>query len=856
MNIIQKTITKILFPKLDVDRLKGKQSADIPTTKELRYRTLQITFSLLASSIDFDQMAQVVANAMDEQMDYFGGVFFIADDEHKRLIPWVYTSSPIVDQTVKWLKKPFREHEYLYTATESAAVKAFLEKKIYESNDLSEFLRPAVDVSYAKKVIRFVGIKSTIALPILLRGKALGVVLINSSREKASDEEIEMLKTFTEQIAIAIQNSKLFQQTQNQVKLLESQNRNLSLLQKTEQLVTHGLNTDVKELVQKILDDIVAALRPGLGLAWVVQGDEKTKETHIAALSNSAETVALVEKLKFDPLALASTMPQDHARKAGRAKKDKVFVYDEFEQFLTPFVGDKPGRKLIKELGLKSMAALPLVAENQKLGMLMFGLQRTTAEVTEQDRQMLESFANIVSIAFANAGNFKQIQEKNLYLSTLQRATQQIIQGGVNFKDVTQKIVDSIHDEMGYLGAFILSYEEVTNEVRLAGHSRVAIIDELMQKFHLDPGVLRGTADDSELGARVILKKEIVITDKLSDILEPTVPDMVSDVFQKTIGIKSLVSFPIMTEDKVYGMLTVALDKPKEQIGMNELEMMKALTQMDAIVLRNGQFYSEMQESNKKLQNAYTMINQQLNQLEEANKHLQQLDKAKTEFLSIASHQLRTPLSAIRGYLSMLDDGDFGALSVKQKEVMKKTQDNVVRLASLVKDLLSLARIEAGTGPKGLTLESVDMRIMIDDVVDEVLLKAAAKGLNLVWHRPEEAVMLEMDKEKIEQVVTNMIDNAVYYTLSGTIEVHLQDKGARVMFWVKDSGIGIEKEHINDLFTKFYRNANAMKVRPDGTGIGLYVAKIMVEAHHGRIFVESEINQGTTFYVELPKQQK
>jgi signal transduction histidine kinase len=265
---------------------------------------------------------------------------------------------------------------------------------------------------------------------------------------------------------------------------------------------------------------------------------------------------------------------------------------------------------------------------------------------------------------------------------------------------------------------------------------------------------------------------------------------------------------------------------------------MRQVTDQIALGLNNANNFAELRKTNESLESAYI--------------ELERLDQAKTEFLSIASHQLRTPLSAIRGYLSLLEDGDYGELEPRQRTVLGKLQDNVQRLVALVGDLLSLARIEAGTTANSIRFVMTDIRTLVDQAVDEVDLKAKSKGLSLVWERPETEVSAEIDAEKIAQVIMNLADNAVYYTAEGEVRLTLTREGERIRLVVKDTGMGMDAESRHKLFTKFYRSPNAVKMRPDGTGIGLYVAKMMVEAHGGSIRVESEPGAGTAFFVELP----
>src|SRR5688572_627170 len=226
MNIFQSILQRVLFPKTNTNIIVDEIS-EIPTSKELRYRTLQNIFSVLVSSIEIDKMAQNAVDVMSQQMGYIGGVIFIFDKEKKALVPWSFTDAPLINYVATFLKKPFREHFFPVTLKESLVVKTYLNKELYQSNNPSDFLYPIVDSPFLNNMVKVLGIKSYITLPIIFHNEILGVLWLTSNRVKAQNEEIEMLKTFSEQVGIALYNSILYEQTRNQVNQLAAKNREL-----------------------------------------------------------------------------------------------------------------------------------------------------------------------------------------------------------------------------------------------------------------------------------------------------------------------------------------------------------------------------------------------------------------------------------------------------------------------------------------------------------------------------------------------------------------------------------------------------------------------------------------------------
>ena len=238
-------------------------------------------------------------------------------------------------------------------------------------------------------------------------------------------------------------------------------------------------------------------------------------------------------------------------------------------------------------------------------------------------------------------------------------------------------------------------------------------------------------------------------------------------------------------------------------------------------------------------------------QLKTANAKLKKLDAAKSEFISIASHQLRTPLTVIKGYLSMIREGDFGKLGEKIKDPIEKIFESSQRLISLVANLLNISRIESGRLKFNFT--EMQLEDMIESVMEELKNKADEKGLEFTFKRHKKPLpKIRIDEEKIRQVVANIIDNSIKYTDEGKVEVQLNQEDKNLYFCVKDTGAGIKRNDIGKLFQKFSRGTGKTKTT-DGTGLGLFVARQMVEAHKGSIWVESKgEGHGSKFCFTLP----
>ncbi|MEA2113397.1 MAG: ATP-binding protein [Patescibacteria group bacterium] len=229
-----------------------------------------------------------------------------------------------------------------------------------------------------------------------------------------------------------------------------------------------------------------------------------------------------------------------------------------------------------------------------------------------------------------------------------------------------------------------------------------------------------------------------------------------------------------------------------------------------------------------------------------------EIEQLKTEFVSIAAHQLRTPLSAIKWTLRMILDGDVGKLSQEQSDFLERGYQSNERMIVLVNDLLNVARIEEGRFVCNLSPHSLEK--IIEKTIDDLSAIIQKKNIKLLFEKPKGySPNVNIDKEKIMLVIHNLMDNAVCFSRRGekvVISVKYDKINAEVM--VKDSGIGIPVSQHNRIFSKFFRAENAVRLETEGTGFGLFICKNIIEAHHGKIWFESEENKGTTFWFTLP----
>ena len=299
------------------------------------------------------------------------------------------------------------------------------------------------------------------------------------------------------------------------------------------------------------------------------------------------------------------------------------------------------------------------------------------------------------------------------------------------------------------------------------------------------------------------------------------------------------------------GLIFIGPKKSGSLYTVQDLKILEIIANELVIAIENVLRFEEIEQFNVTLQKK---IDDATKELKESNDKLKALDEAKDEFVSMASHQLRTPLTSIKGYISMVLEGDAGKITDVQKQMLGQAFFSSQRMVYLISDLLNVSRLK--TGKFVIESKPVYLPDIIESEIQQLIDGASAKNLTLSFTKPKEFPIMLLDEMKIRQVIMNFSDNAIYYTPSGgKITIALKDTPKSVEFTVKDSGIGVPKEQQHKLFVKFYRADNARKARPDGTGLGLFMAKKVIIAQGGSMIFDSAEGKGSTFGFSFPKEK-
>jgi signal transduction histidine kinase len=432
----------------------------------------------------------------------------------------------------------------------------------------------------------------------------------------------------------------------------------------------------------------------------------------------------------------------------------------------------------------------------------------------------------------------RELAETNKTLSLLQTIDSLALDSGESLATVCDSISDAISLSAGFpLVGILTTSTGAMDDLELHGFNLKS--DKDWTKI-----IGRRKILDIDMPVRAWPKESRTRLIALADfsneqiaVLLGTKPEIVRSA-RKRLGIQSFYIVQLTARGRLVGFMLAGFYAYPEQVRDQDIMLLDRLSEPVGVALDNRLLFEE---------NRHVLA-----QLRRSNEKLKALDVTKDEFITMASHQLRTPLTSVKGYLSMVLEGDVGTLNAQQKQLLTQSYVSSQRMVYLISDLLNLSRLNTGK----FLIEStpVDLGEVVQAELDQLDETAKSREVTLLYDRPTELTRLMLDETKTHQVVMNLIDNAIYYTPSGgTIRITIHETPTAIEFRVIDNGIGVPKHEQHKLFAKFYRAQNAQAARPDGTGIGLFMAKKVIVSQGGAIIFESEEGKGSTFGFRFTK---
>ncbi len=651
------------------------------------------------------------------------------------------------------------------------------------------------------------GYRSVVSVPMMREGKAIGTINVLRDDPRAfSERELNLLKTFADQAVIAIENVRLFKE-------LEARNKALS-----ESLEQQTATSEILRVISSSPTDIQPVL--------------DTIAESAARLCESTNTVIL--RVDGDVLRVAAgwgplprlrpdeSVPIRRDFVGGRAILDRKVIH--IPDFLTFSDDDFVGAKTYAaRIGYRAALVAPMLRENVPIGVIF--IERTdAAPFSDKQIELIKTFADQAVIAIENVRLFKELEARTADLS---RSVEELkalgevgaaVSSTLDLDTVLTTILTHANTLAGTQAGQIFDYDEATEELR--PRAMIGYPQHIADALRHDP-LRKG---EGVTGEAVAKRQPVQIADIT---VEGVYESRVRDLIIKS-GYRALLAVPLIREDQVMGALTVTRTQPGE-FSQQVVNLLTTFESQSALAIQNARLFLEIEQKSHELQIA---------------------SQHKSQFLANMSHELRTPLNAILGYTELIVDQIYGKVPEKIRDVLERVQKSGRHLLGLINDVLDLSKIEAGQ--LVLSLNDYTFEEVTQSVATAVGSLAAEKKLHLLVDVAPGLPVANGDERRITQVLLNLVGNAIKFTDAGEVAVRVTLPDGMFVVSVADTGPGIREEDRQKIFEEFQQIDSSSTKTKSGTGLGLAIAKRIVEMHGGRIWVESTVGKGSTFFFSIP----
>ena len=654
------------------------------------------------------------------------------------------------------------------------------------------------------------GQRTLLAAPLLREGIPTGAILLRRTEVRPfTDRQVELLKIFADQAAIAIYNAGLFEELEAKTHDLARSLDEVRALSEVGQAVSSSL--DLRHVLDRVIRHAMAL--SGANAGMVVEYSPASGSFIDVASENLSQ--AFLEGMRATPV-----NPEEGVLRR---------AYESGQPFQIPDFDLAPGfviRDVSLREGLRALLAAPIPGQNINRGVVVF--RRAAGRFDDRVVNLLVALANQSKVAIDNARLFNEVQSQQGRLEELSKNMEQLyrlstsLQEPLSLRDQLHRVLEGA-SQMGLLDRIYIwaVSPEADRLVNLAGAGFAA--DE-WKDF-----------DGTEIPlaeAGVMFKAYLEGSSLLFNEANPVPPELrlkppYSEL--RAIRTRSLLVVPMIARGVTVGVLAGDNKSSGRPILPSTVDLVQTFASHAAVAIANARLFQAIEEKNRQLEGA---------------------NRAKSQFVANMSHELRTPMNAILGYTELILDDTYGELPEKIRSVLERVDRSGRHLLGLINDVLDLSKIEAGE--LTLTLTDYSMKDVVQGVFMAVEALAAEKQLELQFTIPPDLPTGRADERRLTQVLLNLVGNAIKFTDGGRVAVGVVAAGDAFTVSVTDTGPGIAPEDQGKIFEEFKQVDDSSTRRVGGTGLGLAIARRIIEMHGGRLWVESAVGQGSVFSFRVP----
>ncbi len=651
--------------------------------------------------------------------------------------------------------------------------------------------------------------RTVLAVPMTRDGRPIGAISVARRVVRPfTDKQIALLKIFADQAVIAIDNVRLFTE-------LEVRNRELteSLEQQTATAeILHVISrspTDVQPVFDSILDRAIRLADGLFGAAFSFDGEL----VHLVAHHGLSDEALALNRRVYP-------MAPGPGQLTALAVLEKRVVH--LRDVDTDTDVPEMTRQLGRVIGFRSLLAVPMLREDRAVGVLT--ITRAAGEFSPRHIELVKTFADQAVIAIENVRLFQELEARTRELARSVEELQALSEVGravsstLDLPTVLATIVTRAVQLSGTSSGVLYEYDEATQTFHLqASHQTETEVVEALRASPIQLG-------EGATGRAVVRRGPVEVVDLVEDQqFKPVLRTILT-----RLGYRSILSIPLLLEQRILGALTVSRREPGS-FPPETVSLLQTFATQSALAIQNARLFREIEAKSR--------------ELEVASRH-------KSQFLANMSHELRTPLNAILGYSELMVDGIYGDLPTKAADVMARIDRSGKHLLGLINDVLDLSKIEAGQLELGLA--DYSLAEVVHAVVTQVESLAAEKGLILQATVAPDLPAGRGDERRLAQVLLNLVGNALKFTEVGSVRIVAHRDDDTFVVSVADSGPGIAEADRQRIFEEFQQADSSSTRKKGGTGLGLSIAKRIIELHGGRIWVESTVGRGSVFSFRVP----